>query len=130
MLVDTSFIIDVMMNDGGAVRKAKELADASISLMVGTPTVFELYVGVGLSVKSHEEREKILDILKSLAHLSLDTPSASRAGLVYAQRAKEGMKIDPEDAMLAGIAIENHQPLLTRNRKDFAGIPELRVESY
>lgn len=32
--------------------------------------------------------------------------------------------------MLAGIAIENHQPLLTRNKKDFSGIPELKVEGY
>jgi hypothetical protein len=29
--------------------------------------------------------------------------------------------MDPEDAMLAGIVVENHQPLLTRNRKHFWG---------
>ena len=28
---------------------------------------------------------------------------------------KEKAKIDPEDAMLAGIAIQNNEPLLTRN---------------
>ena len=50
--------------------------------------------------------------------------------MIYAQRIKEKTKIDPEDAMLAGIAIQNNEPLLTRNRKDFAGIPELKVETY
>jgi predicted nucleic acid-binding protein len=39
-------------------------------------------------------------------------------------------KIDPEDAMLAGIAIQDNEHLLTRNRKDFAGIPELQLETY
>jgi predicted nucleic acid-binding protein len=129
-LADTSFIIDVMKKDTSAVRKAEQLSDASVSILVGTPTIFELYVGVGLSVRSAEEREKVLGILRSLPHLSLDAASASKAGMIYAQLVKEKTKIDPEDAMLAGIAIQNNEPLLTRNRKDFAGIPELKVESY
>lgn len=130
MLADTSFIIDIMLNDRGAIKKAKELTDASIPIMVGTPTIFELYVGVGLSLKSSEEKEKILSVLRSLTQLPLDGSSATRAGLIYAQKTKEKSKIDPEDAMLAGIAIENYQPLLTRNRKDFVGIPDLKVETY
>jgi predicted nucleic acid-binding protein len=36
----------------------------------------------------------------------------------------------PEDAILAGIAVENHQPLLTRSRKHFSGIADLKVEGY
>ena len=130
MLADTTFIIDIMKNDASAVRKAKDLSDASVSILVGTPTIFELYVGVGLSVRSSEEREKVLSILGSLPHLSLDAASASKAGIIYAQRVKERTKIDPEDAMLAGIAIQNNEPLLTRNRKDFIGIPELKLETY
>lgn len=130
MLADTSFIIDVMRNDGSAVRKAEDLTGAAVSILVGTPTIFELYVGVGLSVRSAEERKRVLDILGSLPHLSLDAASASKAGMIYAQRVKEKARIDPEDAMLAGIAIQNNEPLLTRNRKDFAGIPELKVEIY
>lgn len=130
MLADTTFIIDVMKNDTSAVRKAKDLSDASVSILVGTPSIFELYVGVGLSVRSIEEREKVLNTLRSLPHLSLDAASASKAGLIYAQRVKEKTKIDPEDAMLAGIAVQNNEPLITRNRKDFAGIPELKLESY
>lgn len=130
MLVDTTFIIDIMQDDRDAIEKAKELNDSSTAIVVGTPTIFELYLGVGLTVKSSEEREKILDMLKSLTQLPLDTPSAERAGRIHAERVEEGLKVDPEDAMLAGIAIENHQSLLTRNRKDFSGIPQLKVEGY
>jgi len=81
-------------------------------------------------VRSAEEREKVLRILGSLPHLPLDASSASKAGMIYAHRVKEKAKIDPEDAMLAGIAIQNNEPLLTLNRKNFAGIPELKVETY
>ncbi len=119
-----------MKQDAGAVQKAKDLSDASISLLVGTPTIFELYVGVGLSVKAGEEKEKVLSVLKSLPHLSLDAASASKGGAIYAQRSREGTKIDPEDAMIAGIAVQNNEPLLTRNSKHFAGIPDLRLEHY
>jgi len=119
-----------MRNDANALREAKELIGANAPVLVGAPSIFELYVGVGLSVRSSEEREKVIDVLRSLAQLPLDPQSAVRAGAIYAQRVREGKTIDPEDAMLAGIAVENHQPLLTRNRKHFSGIPELKVEGY
>ncbi len=130
MLVDTTFLIDLMRGDGDARAKAEELVSRSVPMMVGTPTVFELYIGVGLAIKSSEEREKILDVLRSLTQLPLDTPSAAKAGTVYAQKAREGARIDPEDAMIAGIALENRQTILTRNLKHFSGISGLKVEGY
>jgi rRNA-processing protein FCF1 len=67
MLVDTTFLMDVMRNDVGAVEKAKELTDGNVPILVGAPTIFELYVGIGLSMRSSDEREKVLEILRSLA---------------------------------------------------------------
>jgi tRNA(fMet)-specific endonuclease VapC len=130
LLADTTFLIDVMKNDESAIRKAKQLSDSSIPVLIGTPTVFELYVGVGLSVRSNEERQKVLRILTSLPQMPLDGPSASKAGMIYAQRVKDKMRIDAEDAMLAGIAVQNNEPLLTRNKKDFSGILDLKIETY
>ncbi|MDA4118540.1 MAG: PIN domain-containing protein [Thaumarchaeota archaeon] len=130
MLADTAFLIDVMKADEKALAKAKELEADSIPVLVGAPTIFELYVGVGLSVRSSEEKERVLEVLRSLTHLPLDQQSATRAGLVYAHRSREGVEMDPEDAMIAGIALENHETLLTRNRRHFSGIPELKLEGY
>ncbi len=118
------------LNESGAVKKAKELADESIPIVVGTPTIFELYVGVGLIAKPVEEKERIQSILRSLTQLPLDSNSATRAGSVYAQTTREGSKIDPEGAMLAGITVESAQPILTRNKRYFSGITDLKVESY
>jgi predicted nucleic acid-binding protein len=107
-----------------------ELEAVSVPVLVGTPSIFELYVGVGLGVRTAEEREKVLDVLKSLTHLPLDQQAATKAGLIYAQRSREGVEMDPEDAMLAGIAVENHETLFTRNRKHFSGIADLKLEAY
>ena len=106
-LADTTFLIDVMKGEEKAIAKAKELEAASTPMVVGAPTIFELYVGVGLSVKSAEERESVLEVLRSLTQLPLDQQSATRGGLIYAQRSREGVAMDPEDAILAGIAVEN-----------------------
>ncbi len=130
MLADTSFLIDLMQEDGAAKAKAEKLVSESVPVMVGTPTIFELYVGVGLAIKSSEEREKVLEVLQSLTQLPLDASSAAKAGVVYAQKAREGARIDAEDAMIAGIALENRQPLLTRNLKHFSGIAGLKTEGY
>lgn len=130
MLGDTTFLIDLMLKDEGAVNKTESLLRDSVPILVGTPTVFELYIGVGLSRKSEEEKDKVLATLRSLTQLSLDTNSAILAGLIYAQKSSEGFTIDPEDAMLAGIAVENQQPILTRNKRHFSGIPDLKVETY
>ena len=130
MLADTSFLIDLMQEDGAAKAKAEKLVSESVPVMVGTPTIFELYVGVGLAIKSSEEREKVLEVLRSLTQLPLDASSATKAGAVYAQKAREGARIDVEDAMIAGIALENRQTVLTRNLKHFSGIAGLKAEGY
>ena len=56
MLVGTIFILDIMKNDACAVREAEDPSDASVSSLVGRPTVSELYIGADLSVRSTGER--------------------------------------------------------------------------
>jgi tRNA(fMet)-specific endonuclease VapC len=119
-----------MRNDEDALSAMEELEEGKKLARVGAPSVFELYVGVSLSLKPSAEKEKILGAIRSLSPLPLDSASAARAGQVFGGMEREGARIDPEDAMLAGIALENGLPLLTRNRKHFAGIPGLKVESY
>lgn len=119
-----------MTDESKAVARARALSEASVPLLVGAPSVFELYVGVALGSKPSEEKRKVEEALRSLTQLPLDQMAARRAGMIYAQKSREGRKIEPEDAMIAGIAVENGQPVLTRNVKDFSGIPDLKVETY
>lgn len=130
MLADTTFLIDVMMGDGRAVAKAKALSEASVPLLVGAPSVFELYVGVGLSSKPAAEKKKVEESLEALTQLPFDQRAARLAGIVYAQKTREGRTIEPEDAMIAGIALESGHAVLTRNVRDFSGIADLKVETY
>ncbi|MDG7001927.1 MAG: type II toxin-antitoxin system VapC family toxin [Nitrososphaerota archaeon] len=130
MLADTNFLIDLMSNDEAALRKARELESSGVGLVVGAPSIFELYVGVSLAKRSAEERLKIISTISTLPTLPLDSEAAKVGGVIYGEKFKSGMKIDSEDAMLAGIAKTKNNPVLTRNIKHFSGIDGVRVETY
>lgn len=56
------------------------------------------------------------------------SPGSKRKELDAIRQARNCPKTVP--LKVKRIAIENHQPLPTRNKKDFSGIPELKVEGY
>jgi tRNA(fMet)-specific endonuclease VapC len=130
LLADTSFLIDIMIGDASAVQKAAEIERSGSTVSVGSPTIFELYVGISMSGKAEEERSKIVSVLASLPQLSMDHASASAGGLIYGDRLKTGSRINPEDAMLAGIAKVHRETVVTRNVRHFKGIEGVTVESY
>lgn len=130
MLADTSFIIDLMAGDDAAVEKAEEIEAKDIPLIVSAPTVFELYVGLSLSRKPDEEKSRIFAVLQSLPFLPLDYMSSQAGGRIYGDKRRSGSMIDPENAMIAGIARVHGKKLLTRNLKHFQGIEGVNVEPY
>jgi len=130
VIADTSFVIDIMAKDPAAIGKARQLEREDVTIAVGSPTVFELFAGVALSRKAEEEKSKIMTILSSLPQLALDFPSAREGGMIYGEKIKTGRAIDPEDAMLAGIAKAKSEKVLTRNIKHFSGIEGVTVETY
>lgn len=119
-----------MMKEANAVEKAKEIERKGSTISVCSPSVFELYVGVALSRKPDEEKSKIIETIGSLPQLPLDFESATVAGAVYGERIRSGVEMDPEDAMIAGIAKVRKENVVTRNAKHFSGIEGVKVEVY
>ena len=130
MLADTTFLIDVMVNDAAAVEKARAIEASGTPIMVSVPTVFELHVGLSMSRRPDVEKVRMLAVLGSLPFLPLDYESASAGGRIYGERKRLGSAVDPEDAMIAGIAKVRGEKVLTRNLRHFEGIEGVGVESY
>ncbi len=130
MIADTSFLIDIMKSDKEAIKKAEEIEKKGSTIAVTSISIFELFVGVTLSIKQDRERNKINTILKGLPIISFDEDSAIEAGKIFAQRKKDGSTIEPEDSMIAGICSRRNEILITRNIKHFNDIEGLRIESY
>jgi tRNA(fMet)-specific endonuclease VapC len=119
-----------MIDDSAALEKAKQLEQAGVSISVGAPTIFELYIGVSLSKSAQKEKSKIISTLSAMTQVPFDQDSAIAAGSIYGERKKSGAIIDPEDAMLAGISKIRNEPIITRNVRHFSNIDGVKVETY
>lgn len=130
MILDTSFLIDLMNNEEGAVKKLDELTKREETKFITCASVFELFTGVKMGEKIEEERYKVIGVLKGQAILNLDKFSAEKGGEVNGELRSEGRGINSLDCMIAGIALVKGEKVLTRNVKDFGKIKGLMIEEY
>ncbi|MEK6905551.1 MAG: type II toxin-antitoxin system VapC family toxin [Nanoarchaeota archaeon] len=130
MIVDTSFVIDLMDGVPEAVEKAKQLWKEKENLFVTTLTVYELWSVITQRQNPEHEKRKVLEVLDSQLIMELDEESAKEGGRIDGVLVREGLRIDPEDCMIAGIAKHHQETVLTRNVKHFERIKGLSVESY
>ncbi|MGC8515901.1 MAG: type II toxin-antitoxin system VapC family toxin [Thermoplasmata archaeon] len=130
MIADTSFLVDIMKSNKEAIKKAEEIEKTGSTIAVTSISIFELFVGVCLSIKQDQERNKITRILNGLSIISFDEDSAREAGRIFAQKRMRGLVIDPEDSMIAGICARRNEILITRNIKHFSDIENVRIDSY
>ena len=128
--LDTNFIIDYIK---GKVD-IEELNKLGEFISVTSPSIVEIIRGLYLKrtsqhVKQYEE-EKIEDTLNSLNILQLNKESAKIAGKLQAELINKGEDIGITDILIASIAIQNNETLITRNIKHFEKIPNLKIQIY
>ena len=129
MILDTTFVIDLIKGRLDAVSKLKEIENSFIQYAITSPTVFELWSGLISLEKSEKEKQKIISLVNEQIIYFLDDKSAEEAGKIDGTLVKKGLEIDAEDCMIAGIAIKNNQKLVTRDNH-FSRIEGLKIESY
>jgi len=81
-----------------------------------------------LSKKAEEEKSKIVLVLTSLPQLALDFQLACEGSSIYGNKVQRGMRVDPEDAMLAGIVKVYREITVVRNVRHFEGMEGVSVE--
>ncbi|MBN1330386.1 MAG: PIN domain-containing protein [Candidatus Heimdallarchaeota archaeon] len=130
MIADTCFIIDLMRRRINALEKLKLLEEKGERQYITTPTIFELVIGIKIANKPEKETKKVFSVLKNFAILDLTAESAWIAGMKLGELNIKGQTIDPIDAQIAGIAINQNEVLVTRNVKHFERITKLKIDSY
>lgn len=130
-VVDTTFLISLLRNDPRTLEKAREL-DEEGGAATTVINVFEITYGVYRSMSDTGRRlEAVRRALLNLDVFPLDYRSAVRAAEIAGTLDREGMSIDPFDALVAGIALENGADrLVTRNVSHFERIRGLQVEEH
>lgn len=130
MIGDTSFFIDLMRSDPGAIEAALFHEKKGKPVCLTTVTVFELRVGVSMGQREEAEKAQMYSILEGLPVYPLDMQASIEGGRIYSVKSKQGMNMDIEDAMIAGIAKVRNEGILTRYVKLFSGIDGVKVQSY
>ena len=129
MILDTTFIIDLMKNRAPALVKAQELEKYYTPTLTTTISVFELWQGLE-DIHNEEKEEQIERFLSSIGLLGFDLESAKLAGQIHAELERRGELIQAQDSMIAGIAQQHGEPILTRNVEHFRRIKGIMVETY
>jgi predicted nucleic acid-binding protein len=121
-VADTDVLIDFLADIGPAVSiLAAELARGS--LRTTTITRFELLSGA----RSSRHEATIVQLLAAVPALALDEPAADRAAAVRRALDRAGAAIGMADSLIAGIVLRHGGRLLTRNRRHFERVPELKL---
>ncbi|GAA0242592.1 PIN domain-containing protein [Haladaptatus pallidirubidus] len=113
-ILDTSFIVDYFE----ALPATQTLLNHSVDDSEGTveiPTIvlYELYHGAILSDSPHDSVERVNSELEWANRIGFDPADAEEAGRIQAELTGQGRKIGSTDVLLAGIARNRNQCLIT-----------------
>jgi len=130
MIQDTSFIIDVLNGDEGALARLDAIEAERRPEKVSAITVLELYEGIVQTDRPEDEQEAVLGVLDSKTILAADAGIMRRAGRLSGELIANGEQIDREDCIIAATALSEGEAVVTRNEGHFERIPRLDVVSY
>ena len=119
MLLDTSFVIDLLHGDEGAVETARELETDLVQQRLSSTTLFELYYGVARATDSEVERESVEDLLASKPIHPADTAVMRKAGRLAGELQTDGTPVGDGDVIIGATAEVLEEPVLTRNVEEF-----------
>ena len=131
MIIDSSYLFDLMADDGAAFSKGVELVERGEMQWLPTPVVAEAYYGVA-TARSETTEQEVRNRLLGYPRVSVDDEIARVAGELLAKADDTvggDAGVGSNDAYIAAMASVLDDAVLTDNVDDFEilGIP---VETY
>jgi tRNA(fMet)-specific endonuclease VapC len=128
MILDSTFVNDLVHSDPEALDVLDELIDSRTPIAMSPLTVFE--VGVGLRGAASAKRDRFNDMVEDIDVLLLDLPAARRAWEIQRTLMNRGERIGAVDVLIAGTAAVHERAVLTRNVGEFRRVDEITVKDY
>lgn len=127
-LFDSSFLIDLMKHDPGAIRKAREVDETAYIKAISAVTVHEVLRG--FFYLGNREKIRLAESVISKFEVIPYTPEIARKSAeIDAELIKTGEAIPFSDIAIATTAIFFDLTLVTRD-EHFRRIRGLRIEEY
>ena len=131
MILDATFIFDLMADDPAAFDKGVELVDRGEMQWLPTPVVAETYYGVA-TARSDTTEQEVRNRLLGYPRIDVDEEVARVAGHLLARADDQSggnSNIGPNDAYIGAMAVILDDSVLTENAKDFERM-DVPVETY
>ncbi len=132
ILLDTSFLIDLLRQRKNAINKAVEVVNRD-KLATTYINIYELLIGVySKKDANYEEKLKTVENLtEKIDILTLEKDSTIKSAKIGGELMLKGKIVGDTDNMIAGIALSNGiTTIITRDKEHFARIKGIKVESY
>jgi predicted nucleic acid-binding protein len=133
MILDSSYVFDLIGGDPSAHRMGEELTDTSTIQWLPVPVLAEVYYGVTYA-SGETERREVQNALLGYPRVEIDEEIARTASSLLASADQESggvgnSGVETNDAYIGAIADVIDEPVLTANPGDFErlGVP---VETY
>ncbi|HOX34941.1 MAG TPA: type II toxin-antitoxin system VapC family toxin [Methanoregulaceae archaeon] len=127
-IADTSFIVDLMRRDPGALARYEAYEQAGTALQTTAVTALELYKGAFVT-GNEKNRLIIATLLEVFTVLPVDETIFEAFGRLSAALAQSGNAIGDFDEVIAVIALRYDGEIITRDRH-FLKVPGLKVIPY
>lgn len=133
MILDTSYLFDLMEGDTDAHELGEQLTDSGEIQWLPTPVVAEVYYGVTYA-KSEDERRRVQNALLGYPRVEITEDIARTACSLLAQadQAAGGVNqsgVETNDAYIGAVADTFEEPVLTANPADFETL-DVPVQTY
>jgi tRNA(fMet)-specific endonuclease VapC len=127
-LLDTDTCIDVLRGTRNVLQRLQAVSPDDCS--VSSITAFELYTRTLLSAHPERERAKVERFLEQLTVVAFDRVAAQQAAAIRIELQRNGSTIGAYDLLIAAEAMRSGFVLVSSNQREFARIPNLRLESW
>ena len=129
--LDTTFFADLFRKNPSAEKKLCELANETETVSTTVMTIAELYYGAYKSKNITDEMKNVTSVLSSFLILEMNQEGAKMFGEILSTLEKKGQTIPDRDILIGAISLSKGETtIITRNAKDFARIPGLKVITY
>lgn len=125
-LIDSDWVIDHLANNDEANRLLSGLSESGIAISI--ITYIEIYQGVLRSPTPKEAGRKLEAFVETVSILSISPAVARRCAHIRETLGKQRKEFRRRafDLLIAATALEHDLTLVTRNRGDYADVPNIR----
>lgn len=124
-LLDTDYVADYLKGYQSATQVINYLLPSGISISI--ITFAEVYEGIYYGHNRTQHEQGFRRFVSTTPVLSLTRSIARQFARIRGNLRAKGLLIPDPDLYIAATAIEHQLMLVTRNRKDFERIPNLKL---